>query len=64
MNNNCRKCGQHVNDMAKRGAWLERVSPKGENFIGECAPSCEHKHGNQDDALLGALEGPMKARHA
>jgi len=24
---------------------------------GQCSPSCEHKHGGQNEALLGALEG-------
>lgn len=57
----CRKCGQDAMQAADRGAWLERVSPKGiKPMIMECAPSCEHKHGNQDDALLGAIEGPRK----
>lgn len=57
----CKKCGQHVNKMAERGAWLERTSPKGGPFEGVCAPSCEHKHGDQNDALIGAIEGPETA---
>jgi len=52
----CRKCGQNAWEASERGAYLRRVNPKGESFIGECAPSCEHKHGGQDEALLGALE--------
>jgi len=52
----CRLCGCHVQEAAQRGAWLERVNPKGENFIGECRPGCDCNNGNQDDALLGAME--------
>ena len=54
---NCKKCGQHVDDMAKRGAYLERTSPKGQAFEGQCAPSCEHYHGNSDGALISAIKG-------
>lgn len=52
----CRKCGQDAMQASERGAYLGRVNPKGEvPCIMECVPSCEHKHGNQDDALLGAI---------
>jgi len=54
----CRKCGQDANQAAKRGAYLGRVNPKGETpIIMECVPSCMHKHGNQDDALIHAIKG-------
>jgi len=51
----CQLCGQHIDQISERGAWLTRTSPLGENFEGECRPSCDRNHGNQDDALLGAL---------
>ena len=53
--NACRKCGQDIWELAERGAYLKRVSPVGEDFVGECAPSCQ-SIGNQDDALLRALK--------
>ena len=56
----CSKCGQDIWQMAERGAWVERTSPKGGPFVGQCAPSCEHKHGGSDEALLGALEWPQQ----
>ena len=52
----CRKCGDTVFKASKHGAYLKRVSPKGEDFVGECSPSCDTNHGNQDDALLAAIE--------
>ena len=51
----CRKCGQNCFDASTRGAYLSRVNPKGVDGIWECKPTCEHLHGDQDDALLGAL---------
>jgi len=54
----CRKCQQDAMQASRRGAYLERVNPKGETpWIMECFPSCEHKHGNQDDALIHAING-------
>jgi len=52
----CRKCGQGPMETADRGAYLNRVNEKGVTGIWECAPSCEHKHGGQNEALLAALE--------
>ena len=54
---NCRKCGDSLFEASKHGAYLKRVSPKGEAFVGECAPSCDMNHGNQDDALMSAIGG-------
>lgn len=54
----CRKCGQDAMQAASRGAWLERVNPKGQTpMIVECNPTCEHKHGGQQEALLAAIAG-------
>jgi len=55
--NNCNKCGKHVNEIAKAGKYLTRVSPMGENFIGECSPCCEYHEIKADGstALLNAL---------
>ncbi|MCK5127692.1 MAG: hypothetical protein KAR42_15650 [candidate division Zixibacteria bacterium] len=52
----CRKCGDTLFEASSHGAYLKRVSPKGEAFEGECSPSCDMNHGNQDDALINALE--------
>ena len=52
----CSLCGQDIWQMSERGAFLKRTSPIGQNFVGECSPSCERKTGNQDDALLAALQ--------
>ena len=52
----CVRCGCDVFQAAERGAYLKRVSPKGESFRGECVPSCEHKSGGPDEALIGAIE--------
>lgn len=63
---NCRKCGQGPMETANRGAYLNRVNEKGVEGIWECAPSCEHKHGNQEDALIAALDAnndPTKCPH-
>jgi len=51
----CSLCGQDIYTIAGRGAYLERVSPKGGPFVGECRPSCDRKHGSQDDALIAAI---------
>lgn len=51
----CSKCGQNAAQAADRGAYLERVSPEGLPSVWQCSPTCEHKHGNQDDALLAAI---------
>ena len=54
----CRKCGENCNQASKRGAYLGRVSPKGKTpVIMECVPTCHHKTGSQDDALLNAIKG-------
>lgn len=57
----CRKCGSGTFRAAARGAYLTRVNALGEIGIWECAPSCEHQHGDQNDALLGALEDAAKS---
>jgi len=53
----CELCGSDVWEASKRGAWLVRVSPKGEEMVMQCRPSCDRNHGDQDDALLGAIRG-------
>lgn len=53
----CRKCGQNLKQASQRGAYLARVSPKGEDFVGECKPSCDMKHGGPSEAVLNALDG-------
>jgi hypothetical protein len=55
----CRLCGQNVHKIAERGAYLKRTSPIGTPFIGECYPSCDGEHGDQDDALIAAIEGNL-----
>lgn len=52
----CSKCGQDIWQMAERGAYLHRISPKGGPFIGECRPSCDSNIGGQEAALLEAME--------
>jgi len=51
----CRLCDRDINEASKTGAYLKRVSPKGEDMIMECYPSCDFDHGDQDDALLRAI---------
>jgi len=53
----CRLCGSDAEKASKRGAYLGRVSPKGQTMVMECVPTCEHKHGGQDHALLEAIKG-------
>ena len=50
----CSKCGDHIDVMAARGSYLKRTSPKGQMFVGECAPSCKSV-GDQDNAILRAI---------
>jgi hypothetical protein len=53
----CRLCGQTLQQLAERGAYLQRVSPKGySSFVGECRPSCKSS-GTQNDAVLRAVKG-------
>lgn len=52
----CRKCGDTVFESAKHGAYLKRVNPKGQDFIGECSPSCDKNYGDQTTALLNAIK--------
>lgn len=52
----CRKCGATIFEAAQHGAYHKRVNPIGEDFIGECSPSCDTDHGNQNDALMNAIE--------
>ena len=56
-NIHCSLCGQDLWQMAERGAYLRRTSPKGGPFVGQCSPSCDKKTGGQAEALLAALEG-------
>lgn len=53
---NCSKCKRHIDDLSQEGKYLIRTSPKGESFVGQCAPHCEYDQGSQEAALLGALE--------
>ena len=43
-----------------RGAYLGRVNKKGVEGIWECVPTCDHKHGGQDEALLSAIEDAVE----
>jgi hypothetical protein len=54
----CDKCGCGIMEASERGAYLKRVSPKGEGnpMIMECSPSCDRVHGDQNDALMNAIE--------
>lgn len=60
---NCHKCGQSPLKAAERGAYLKRANEYGVDGIWECSPTCDHLHGDQNDALLGALEN-ADADHA
>ena len=52
----CTHCGDDLWEASQRGAYLKRANPKGElPMIVECAPSCDKKTGNQEDALMGAI---------
>ena len=53
----CAKCGQGVDEVSQRGAYLTRTNPKGEEFIGVCAPSCEHHNGDANSAVMAAVCG-------
>jgi len=53
----CRKCGDNLKQAAERGAFLNRVSPKGQPFIGECSPCCTHWTGDPNDAVISAVKG-------
>jgi len=56
----CRKCGSDPDHISVRGAWLERMNKGQTPSIWGCAPSCEHHHGDEIDALMGAIEGPQE----
>ena len=52
----CRICGQGPMEASNRGAYLQRVNPKGEvPIILECRPSCGHRDGGQDPARRAAM---------
>lgn len=51
----CRKCGESMFQASNRGAFLKRVNPVGEPFIGECSPCCKHWTGDSNDALVRAV---------
>ena len=54
----CNKCGQNSYQASFRGAYLTRTNPKGIlPAEWQCVPSCEHKHGDQNDALMHAIHG-------
>ncbi len=52
----CSKCGNNPFQAAKRGAYLKRINKFGVTGIWECRPGCNDGHGNQDSALLAALD--------
>jgi len=54
---NCSKCGDHINKLADSGRYLQRTSPKGGPFIGQCAPACEYHEikPTETSALINAL---------
>jgi len=54
--NHCNKCGEELQVLAQTGRYLARISIFGEDFVGVCSPSCDHKGNGQEEALLGALD--------
>ena len=52
----CRLCGKGALEIQ---GWLERVNEKGVPGVWECRPACGAEI-SQEDALLGAIEGPAK----
>jgi len=60
----CRKCSADAWDASQRGAYLARVNPKGEiPMIVECAPSCKST-GDENEAILRAIQGETYKDHA
>ena len=57
----CRKCGIGVIKASERGAFLQRVNEFGVKGVWECSPTCDHLHGNQDDAILSCLDAQVKS---
>lgn len=54
----CIKCHENAMQASKRGAYLERISPKGiKPMLMECRPVCGRDHGGQEVALLNAIKG-------
>jgi len=53
----CVKCGKNTDAIAKAGRYLQRISPLGTDFIGECSPCCEYHEIKVTDntALLNCL---------
>lgn len=53
----CSECGKHIDVLAKAGKHLNRTSPKGEKFVGQCAPFCAYHEIKADDntALLNCI---------
>ncbi len=56
----CRLCSENITQASKRGAYLSRMNEKGVDPIMECRPNCGQTTGNQDDALLRAIENNPK----
>jgi hypothetical protein len=56
----CSECGRTLMQIAQRGNYLQRTSPKGQTFVGHCAPSCKPSGGGRDAALLRAIEPRAK----
>lgn len=57
----CALCGSDAWQAAQRGAYLRRTSPKGTNWEGRCAPSCEECGGGAREAVLRAIVTQVEA---
>jgi len=52
----CRKCGKHIDELAEEGIYLGRDTPLGQAGEFSCRPGCDYSGGNQESALIQALE--------
>lgn len=59
---NCEKCGMSLQILTEAGRYLERTSPKGTEFRGQCVPACNVSPGNGDTALVAPCIAATKAR--
>lgn len=58
----CSECGQHIDKLAESGRYLQRTNPKGQSFVGRCAPACEYHElrTNEVTALVNCLDDNTK----
>ncbi len=54
---NCEKCGMSMQALTEAGRYLRRISPKGTEFRGQCAPACNAPLGTADTAIVAAVQG-------